>query len=46
MVPVNAHVMWFLPIAPNVKVKKFSQVQVNNKSNYDSLKQNGGKTLF
>ena len=33
---VNA--MWFLPSALIVKVKKFNQVWVNGRSNYDSLK--------
>ena len=38
MVLVDAHAMWFLLNALNVKVKKFNQVQVNGESNYDSLK--------
>lgn len=38
MVLLDAHAMWFLPSAMNVKVKKFNQVQVNGKSYYDSLK--------
>ena len=28
--------MWFLPSAPNVKVKKFNEAQVYGRSNYDS----------
>ena len=31
-------VMWFLPSALNVKVKKFNQAQVNDRINYDCLK--------
>ena len=38
MVPADAHAMWFLPNALNVKVKKFNQMRVNSGSNYDSLK--------
>ena len=38
MVPADAHAMWFLPSALNVKVKKFNQAQVNDRGNYDSLK--------
>ena len=38
MVPTDAHAVWFLPSALNVKVKKFNQTWVNGESNYDSLK--------
>ncbi len=38
MVPVDVDTMQFLPSALNVTVKKFNQVWVNGRSNYDSLK--------
>jgi len=38
MVFINVYMMWFLPIALNVKVKKFNEARVNGGSNYDSLK--------
>ena len=37
MVLANVDAMLFLPSALNVKVKKFNQLQVNGRSNYDSL---------
>ena len=40
MVLVDAHAMWFLPSAPNVKLKKFNQARVSGKSNYDSFNSN------
>lgn len=40
MVLVDAHAMWFLPSALNVKLKKFNQAQVSGRSNYDSFNPN------